>query len=241
MAELDATSGTATLWAASADNNVNAIVVNGSIVYAGGDFTNINGAAMPYLTALTTAVLPVHFLSFTANRQQDINPVVICKWTTAGEETVSYFTIERSSDARNYSAIGIVPAVNDPSRNASYSFNDNNPLPATAWYRIRQIDKNGSYNYSKIITISAASDQFALRLYPNPVRQYATLQISLSEKELVRYTIIDQAGKTIASSTVYLDRGNNSISLPVQTMANGVYTIQLSGIKTNKQVRFVKQ
>jgi hypothetical protein len=95
--------------------------------------------------------------------------------------------------------------------------------------------------YSKIITVSSVANAATIRLLPNPVQQDATLMINLAEKDHLHYTIFDQSGRRVAASFLYLDKGNNSISLPLQPLAKGIYTIQVNGTKTNTRLQFVKR
>jgi hypothetical protein len=123
----------------------------------------------------------------------------------------------------------------------SYSFTDNHPLSTTAWYRLKQVDLDGAATWSKAIAVAAEGYATRMRISPNPVQQDATLMITLAEKEYVGYTIFDQSGRQIVTSFLYLEKGSNSISLPVQTLVKGTYIIKVKGTKTNTQLPFVKQ
>jgi hypothetical protein len=65
--------------------------------------------------------------------------------------------------------------------------------------------------------------------------------VTLAEKEYVRYSILDQSGRMMSADFLQLDKGSNSISVPVQTLLKGTYIIKVTGTKTNTQLQFVKQ
>jgi hypothetical protein len=242
IATLDATTGLATAWDPNSNSNVNALAVNGATVYAGGIFTTMGGEPIASFAVFPAATLPLHFVSFTATARRDVAASVLCKWSTAEEQNTSHFMVERSADGIYFSGIGMVAATGNTSPAVqSYSFTDNNPLASTAWYRIKQVDRDGAATYSKIIAVAVAGNTNTIRLFPNPVQQDATLMITLGEKEYVGYTIFDQNGRRIVTSFLYLDKGSNSISLPVQMLIKGTYVIKVKGTKTNTQLQFVKQ
>ena len=78
-------------------------------------------------------------------------------------------------------------------------------------------------------------------LYPNPVKNNATIMIALPTPENVRYTLYDQSGKLMVSQALYLKEGSNAINLPMEHLSAGVYTLVLSNSATIKQLQVVKQ
>ena len=241
IAALDATTGLATNWDPNLNNTVNAMIVNGATLYAGGAFTTVGSVAWPRFAALPISTLPLRFVSFTATAQRNAIAQVICNWTTADEQNTSHFIVERSAEGVSFSGIGTVNAAGNSSFDKHYSFTDNSPLATTSWYRIKQVDRDDYATYSKMVTVLSGENAATIRLAPNPVQQDATLMVNLAEKDYVRYCIYDQSGKMVATSFLHLDKGNNSLSLPLQPFIKGVYTIQVKGTKTNTSLQFVKQ
>lgn len=170
-----------------------------------GDTTGYNLAAHPadmaYAQRLTgtqidmgayeygSTALPVSWLAFTARRAPW---GVILQWTTATEENNAGFEILRSSDARTWSPIGYVVGGGTRLTPQQYDFSDAQPLTRVTYYRLRQLDYDGTAHYSPITTVTAAST-VGLQLYPNPVRE--TLYLQGLRPGFVQ--VVDGLGRTI--------------------------------------------
>ncbi|MBX3242386.1 MAG: T9SS type A sorting domain-containing protein [Chitinophagaceae bacterium] len=112
------------------------------------------------------ATLPLHWGTVSAMRREN---QFIVEWETSQEQDVSHFTVERSSDARDWiTALASVPARNMPSVQR-YSVTDTVYTPHRVYYRIRQHDLNGRYSYSAVATVAARKGERQVLVYPNPV------------------------------------------------------------------------
>jgi len=112
-------------------------------------------------------VLPIELVSFNAITTQH---EVQLAWVTASEENNDFFTIERSDDATNFSAIGRVPGAGNSSQTLNYDFTDDEPFWGISYYRLKQTDYDGQYSYSSIIKVSYNPDS-EVTAYPNPVKE----------------------------------------------------------------------
>ena len=118
--------------------------------------------------------LPVTLVSFTALPKD--NKVVELKWETVEERTNSFFTIERSIDGTNFAALKSVPskAVNGNSTGSlKYTDIDEKPYKGTSYYRLRQVDIDGTVKYSKIVSVNFEGNAIdpsaeGFIVYPNP-------------------------------------------------------------------------
>ncbi len=95
-------------------------------------------------------VLPVQLVSFTAER---VGNTSLLQWETASEENNDYFLIERINENGYFVPLGTVDGHGTTSTYNFYSFYDENPLPGTNYYRLRQVDFNGHFAYSAIRTV----------------------------------------------------------------------------------------
>lgn len=140
---------------------------------------------------------PVDWLSFTATPDK---AEVDLDWATAHEENTDYFGIERQEVGGNWVEIGRVTAVGFASSETSYDFTDNNPGPTDPiYYRLRQVDFDGSVDYSLIVSVAFPNSETAVSIYPNP----ATRSIFLSGKiPSRRYRIADVNGRIILIGTL---------------------------------------
>ena len=100
---------------------------------------------------------------------------------------------------------------------------------------------NGSLEYSKVVFVNNKRNESVLLLYPNPVGGEATLLVSVSAKEQLRYSIYDQSGRLLSSEVIHVNNGSNLINIPVNVLIIGIYTIQVQGAKTQKHLQFVKK
>lgn len=114
-----------------------------------------------------TSALPVEFLAFTAHRA---GKEIVLDWTTVAEENNAGFTIERSTQQDPWQAIGQVVGANTRGENDYRHLDLNAPKWQTNFYRLKQIDFDGSFAYSPIVAVNSAPVE-GLTLYPNPAGQ----------------------------------------------------------------------
>jgi trimeric autotransporter adhesin len=184
-------------------------------------------------------VLPLKLVDFSANLQ---SKDAVVAWSTAFEEKTASFVVERSFDGRAFARAYTVKAIGQGEN--QYFITDKNMASSgfpMVYYRLKMIDQDGSFTYSKIVTIRLKNNEEMVMLFPNPTHAEATLIITVPAKEAVRYSIIDQSGRVVGSRSINLEGGSNRIPIPVQDLASGIYTIQINGTTTSKQLQFIKQ
>ncbi len=173
--------------------------------------------------------LPVEFESFTADCNEGN---VEIKWATASELGNDYFTIERSSDGKDFQSIGSVEGAASSSQTLLYSFTDNEPLWEAAQYRLKQTDADGRITHSKILT-AGCNNQLHVVVYPNPNNGLFTIkgEMALSKVEI----------RNLLGELVYrADLGTNEAVIDLSLAAKGVYFYKaesaLGGSKSEKIV-----
>lgn len=168
----------------------------------------------------------------------------LLNWKTSSEQNTSHFEIERSIDGRNFIKIGTITAAGNSVIEKQYNYIDKNITllgSPVIYYRLKTIDADGKSTYSKIIAININNKEAVVMLYPNPVHESATLMISVSKKEKITYSIIDQTGKTIQQNNISINAGSNTVLIETNSLAAGVYTLSLNGQNTTTQLKFMKQ
>ncbi|MEO6541430.1 MAG: T9SS type A sorting domain-containing protein, partial [Ferruginibacter sp.] len=161
--------------------------------------------------------LPVSLVSFEAIRQTS---KVLLQWITEHELNAGTYIVERSADGINYTAIGSKPAFNNNQRN-NYSLTDMQPLPGLNLYRLKMIDKDGSFRYSPIRKINFNNAGDDITVYPNPVAD-AKIFIASSGNS-TSAVLFDAAGRTIRSYKL----GGRSNTLDVSGIARGAYQLRI--------------
>ena len=144
------------------------------------------------------AALPVELISFTARPDNGKN---ILDWKTASEINNDHFEIQRSVDAKNWSAIGDVPGHGTTQQEEVYSYIDasaNTLSGNVVYYRLKQVDYNGAFVYSDIRKINITNTNAGLKLYPNPATDFLTLFSADGTERAVR--IFDMNGQCIYSN-----------------------------------------
>lgn len=151
------------------------------------------------IAEIGSTVLPVNLISF--NLKQQSSGSVMINWETASESNNDYFVIERSSDGKSFSKIGAV--VRSLGNGASYSFTDEQPQSGANYYRLRQVDKDGSSTdlATRMVNVTLKSDH-GFEVYPNPVISNI-IRFNMPDAPLneVPVSITDLTGKKLFSGS----------------------------------------
>jgi Secretion system C-terminal sorting domain len=183
----------------------------------------IDNAASPKTLKMTiesSAVLPIELTQFNATTEGSKNHLT---WRTESEKNNSHFDIERSTDGTTFHSIGQVKGNNKPS---SYQFVDNQPF-ATSYYRLRQIDFDGTETYSKIVSVELKGKGKGLKVYPNPVSNVLTVEYT----EGSDFQILNLLGQQVLAGKTGGQR------LDVSALPQGTYFLKVG----TDVAKFIKQ
>jgi hypothetical protein len=186
-----------------------------------------------------TAPLPVHFLEF---KGRLVNDNGLLNWKTENEANASIYIVERSTDRKNYVAVGAINANNTTGMH-QYNFTDPDIASLGApvvYYRLKQKDFDGKATYSNIIALTIDRSFFVF-FYPNPVVKMANVTITTDKSETIQVKVINSAGAVVKQSQWKLTSGSVSQTFDLGTLANGTYYLDLSGETISKRISFVKQ
>lgn len=170
-----------------------------------------------------TQILPVELISFNAQKG---NGIVEIKWTTASEFNNDYFDLERSADGEKFSKLGTVTGKGTIYTKSEYRFIDQFPLSGVSYYRLKQVDVDGEFSYSKVVAVTV-DDRELVRLdaYPNPFNgKEITIVISGVEDETVPLMLYDLMGRECGKFLLDSNTGKLSLSLD-QSLAPGTYVL----------------
>jgi len=184
------------------------------------------GEARPRLIINSTPLLPISLLNFNVIPQVDL---VKLNWTTLSETNNDFFSVERSIDAINWEIIGQIEGAGNSNTRTNYDYKDTHPFSGVSYYRLKQTDFNGNYEYSQVkgITIRKSKSEI-LSLYPNPTTNQ--FKIKGNEYELNDIEIYNGSGANVtARTTIFTDsEGLKTISLI--KLPKGIYCVKT---KTN--------
>ncbi|HEU0065205.1 MAG TPA: hypothetical protein VFQ58_09245, partial [Flavisolibacter sp.] len=141
------------------NNSSQKIKLGGSTVFQG----SAAGVAGPQMATATTGgfipflpiTLPVKFISFSLSRN---NNDVLLQWSTGEESNSDRFDIERSTDGANWNTVGYVNAAGNSNNVINYSYTDRNNTNRISYYRIKQVDQNGSFVYTSVKSVNYLAD-----------------------------------------------------------------------------------
>ena len=167
-------------------------------------------------TLTNAAALPLDLLSFRVEQQSKVNDLF---WTTANEEGFSHFEVERSSDGNAWLSLGAIAGAGEVEGAVEYDYVDSNP-PATAYYRLRMVDLDGSFAFSPVVYLER-EDLPELRVFPNPNSGSFTLQLPEATEPL-HLAIYTVHGTCVRAQKVAL--GTTSLPLHEQ-LISGVYLL----------------
>lgn len=168
--------------------------------------------------------LPVQLLSFTAARQ---GAVVRTAWATASEKNTSHFVVQRSTDNSTFSDVQRVAAQGTSQLRHDYAVVDAQPLPGTSYYRLRQVDLDGTVAYSPVVTVRFAAELTApaLAVYPNPTAGQR-FQVAATGLTTAGGTVRlhDNVGRLVLTQTLPTGAAEATIQ-PAQPLAHGLYFV----------------
>ncbi|WP_207515463.1 T9SS type A sorting domain-containing protein [Longitalea luteola] len=181
--------------------------------------------------SLTTGTLPVTWLYFNAAQKSD---AILLTWGTSIETNTKNFIVERSPDGINFREVGRVAASGNSSGDQHYSFRDAVPSQQKWFYRLKQMDIDGVYTWSKVVTVQAG-EQASARLQANPVQ--TTMQVQLPDNgQNATLMIYNGAGVLMHKQII-----SNRQSVNVQQLPAGLYYVQVKHGDKRYNLKMVKQ
>ncbi len=164
--------------------------------------------------------LPISLLSFDAKQQN--NREILIEWATAAEINNDFFTVERSTNGKSWEVLTFVNGSGTTSQSQYYSARDTDPIAGISYYRLKQSDYDGSFEYFTPVSIyTETNSEEHFTLYPNP--NNGNFRIDYQGDRDIEWRIFDMQGRTIYSS-VLSARNITSVNLP--QLPAGLYTVQ---------------
>lgn len=190
--------------------------------------------------ATIECTLPVELLNFTGKA---IGRDVQLKWQTASERMSDHFIIERSHDGAHFQAIGRVEAAGNSSMLREYDYLDAEPQEGLNYYRLKQVDTDGTSETSHVITILFRTALADIEVVPNPALETLNAIFDLPADQVYQWRVTDASGRLVIQGTRMAVEGPDRLELPLQGIENGAYALTVLGTGTGLigQARFVKQ
>ncbi len=172
--------------------------------------------------------LPVELTSFSGRTRNDD---VELRWQTATELNNVGFAVQRSRDKAEWSDISFVQGAGESYSPRSYDYVDQDILrtPSLAWfYRLMQIDRDGTSSFSATLEIAARPVALDMQVFPNPVRDVATVRMHSDAMERGTLSLYDVHGRRYDHLTREMDipSGSHIVNLPMSELASGRYFLE---------------
>ncbi len=219
-----------------ANNSTETTAIDGSANNNTGTLTNftLNGSTSNWV-GVSPAVLPVRLILFDAIWKAGNTELT---WSTAQEQNSSSFEIQRS-EKNDFIRIGSIAAAGTSNDRIDYHFTDVSPVSGNNFYRLKQIDIDGRFEYSPIVKVNVASGNY-LKLLGNPVQtQLKTVFTSVSKSQ-IKIIISNALGAIVVERTIAVQEGNNEIIIPLIGINPGSYYLQALSGSWKQALKFSK-
>lgn len=183
------------------------------------------------------ANLPVHFTSFNGRIKEG---KAFLTWTTAEEQNNHHFEIQKSTTGSNYTTIGNVNPKNGVVN--QYEFTDDAPSAGVNYYRLKQVDLDGRFMFSKILILRSDLSKFTVKAGPNPFAGTINIFYQLEKEETLQIRLYDQAGRTVKQYTTRGGAGGNTYNISdLNNLPKGHYTLEFTGETVKYRQQVVRQ
>ncbi|WP_205704254.1 discoidin domain-containing protein [Hymenobacter sp. UV11] len=185
-------------------------------------------ATTPIPMSNTVGPLPVTLTSFSATRQ---GAAVAVRWATATEHNSAGFDVQRSANGISFETLVTVAAAGNSQVTKAYAYSDATPLATGSYYRLRQVDLDGTVTYGPVAAVAGTSPAAALvEVFPNPVADQATLQWPATAAP-TRWSLTTTTGQVLHAESILTQLGANAQVIDLRPYAAGSYilTVEAAG------------
>ncbi|MCJ8163825.1 T9SS type A sorting domain-containing protein [Pontibacter sp. E15-1] len=213
-------------------------VHSGNIVHS-----STNAASVPLAAnGSSNTTLPVELVSFKADNNAS---EVTLRWVTASEENNSHFEVEMTTDPEaGFTQIGRVSSKSvNSSVTTDYLLQYSLPGAGLYYFRLKQVDLDGTASYSKVIAVEVAgSGREKVTVAPNPLVYSSKVFVSAAAQGQATLVLQSMAGKQVYQKAIDVNAGPNEVPLPLyDQLAKGVYILTVALNGQLHQVKVVKQ
>lgn len=184
--------------------------------------------------------IPVELTSFAA---YNVGNSVKLEWSTATETNNRGFEIQRGTNNRDLTTIGFVKGIGTTTEKQSYSYIDNDNQLGRVYYRLKQIDFDGSFEYSKVVEVTQVVSYALSQNYPNPFNPATTITYSIPQNSLVTLKVYDVLGSEVAELVNgQVEAGIHKVNFNAYDLNSGIYfyTINADNFTATKKLMLVK-
>jgi hypothetical protein len=183
------------------------------------------------------AVLPIELLTFDARQQ---GQTALLTWRTASEQDNDYMAVERSADGRAWAEIGRVTGAGTTAIPQDYRFVDERPLPRLNYYRLRQVDFDGTYEYHRTVALDFRVEGGGLwQIFPSLAGEMIQVRLAAPSSQEARVAVVNLQGQVLLQAA--LPAGPTELQLDVARLPAGLYAVLIQRGGQRWVERFVKE
>lgn len=182
--------------------------------------------------------MPVTLISFNATANGENSALL--RWETSEESNNAGFEIEMGLDARNFVKVGFVDGHGDSKSLQQYKYSIPDLSGGKYYFRLKQLDYDGKYEYSQIRVLEIKSVTNALAVYPNPTTGTLKLHPLLHKGQAFDIRIVNQTGRIVVDLPMS-DKYGKGFEMNLESLPSGLYNVILRGQNFTDNLRFVKQ
>ncbi|MBD1397389.1 IPT/TIG domain-containing protein [Pontibacter sp. JH31] len=191
----------------------------------------------------TITPLPVELIAFNATKQSN---GVQLDWATASEQDNDYFEVQMTEDLKSeFKTVGKVKSkVGTTSIRQDYQFVHKGNFAGTRYYRLKQVDLDGTSDYSKVVAVSANDVNLAVgpRVYPNPIQADSKLEYNAETDGKLHVRVVNMNGTAVYNQSYDIAAGSNTIILNMNSnLPKGIYILMAEFNGKTEQVKLLKQ
>ncbi len=193
------------------------------------NITSFSGGSGAIIVLPTNTPLPVELVDFSSSC---MDSDVAIKWSTASENNSMHFEVESSVDAFNWKVIAVVDAAQFSTSLIDYAILHEGAAREKNYYRLKQVDTDGAYEYYSIIYSDCGSDlDGAPIIFPNPSKNNFTIDFGGSGmKGIVQLTLVSMEGKEISNRQLNLGEGVSTFQINNLELQPGLYLIKMTDV-----------
>lgn len=171
-----------------------------------------------------TQILPIELVHFSVKKSNKSSELL---WETSTEINNEGFDVERSNDGLNWSKIGYVAGNGNSYRSIEYTYSDKSPKKGNNYYRLKQLDYDGNFDYSHVVSLNFNEITSAITFYPNPIKDVLYLN-GMDEVEDIEAQLLDSNGKLLWSKKGKINQ------IPFADYKPGIYFLNI--ISSTEQI-----
>lgn len=189
------------------------------------------------LDAVELIPVPVELTLFSGSY---VNGAVHLEWTTATETNNFGFEVQKKYDNTSYEKIGFVSGNGTTTNGMQYSFEDDGLLAGRVYYRLKQLDFNGDFEYSTEIMVEVLNltDYQLFQNYPNPFNPSTSIKYSVPAQSKIKITLYDIIGNEVSTLFDGIQQsGVHDINLTADNLPSGVYFVSMTAENFSKAIK----